>query len=502
MQRGASGRYEITAAGRERVRAFVPAPLPPQPALGLGGPMQQAFESAVLSLGRLDGVSTLLPDEALFIYAYVRKEAVVSSQIEGTQSSLSDLMLLEIDEAPGAPLDDTREVLNYVAALHHGLGRLRADFPLSNRLIREIHAVPLSSGQGSSKTPGEFRRSQNWIGGTRPGNAVFVPPPHTAVPDCMSELERFLHADNDGLPVLLRAGIAHAQFETIHPFLDGNGRVGRLLITLLLCHAGVLREPLLYLSLHFKTHRSTYYRLLNEVRRTGDWEAWLGFFLEGVRSTAESAVSTAKRLAEMFRRNEIKITEVAGRRAGSTVRLHQALKRRPILSLPLAARETKLSYPAAASAMRVLVENGIAREITNRVRGRLFAYEDYLAILSEGVATDSGASTMWQVAADRGTDACGDAVCLGAEQRSDYLPQQRVAASNRVRRRCHRFSALWSLSRARSLICASGGARSTGWSGSTSASSRARGRSTPPRSAGWRTCSTGGRASAGKRRAV
>ena len=385
MRRAETGHYEITVAGGEHVNAFVPAPLPPQPPLGLDGLMQQVLESAALSLGRLDGIATNLPDQALFVRAYVRKEAVVSSQIEGSQSSLSDLFLLELDEAPGAPIDDTREVLNYVAALDHGLQRLREGFPLSNRLIREVHSVLMSSGKGRSMAPGEFRRSQNWIGGTRPGNAVLVPPPHLAVPDCMSRLERFLHADGDGLTVLLRAGLAHVQFETIHPFLDGNGRVGRLLIALLLCHAGVLREPLLYLSLHFKTHRSTYYRLLNEVRRTGDWEAWLRFFLEGVRSTAESAVSTAERLSEVFRRNESRITAVAGRRAGSAVRLHQALKRRPILSIPRAARETQLSYPAAASATNVLVENGIAREITNRVRGRLFAYDEYLEVLGEGI---------------------------------------------------------------------------------------------------------------------
>ncbi|MDE0124076.1 MAG: Fic family protein [Bryobacterales bacterium] len=385
MRRAETGHYEITVAGGEQVNAFVPEPLPPKPPLKLDGPMQQALESAALSLGRLDSVAAILPDQALFIYAYVRKEAVVSSQIEGTQSSLSDLFLLELDEAPGAPIDDTREVLNYVAALDHGLKRLREGFPLSNRLIREIHSVLLSSGRGSSKAPGEFRSSQNWIGGTRPGNAVFVPPPHVAVHDCMSHLERFLHADGDGLTVLLRAGLAHVQFETIHPFLDGNGRVGRLLIALLLCHAGVLREPLLYLSLHFKTHRSTYYRLLNEVRRTGDWEAWLRFFLEGVQSTADSAVSTAERLSQVFRRNESRIAAVAGRRAGSAVRLHQAFKRRPILSIPQAARETQLSYPAASSATNVLVENGIVREITNRVRGRLYAYDEYLDVLGEGI---------------------------------------------------------------------------------------------------------------------
>ena len=262
MRRGETGKYDVTAVGGEQVRAFIPDPLPPVPALSFEGRLQLALEAAVLAIGRLDGVTTLLPDKSLFLYTYVRKEAVLSSQIEGTQSSLSDLLLFELDEAPGVPLDDVVEVSNYVAALEHGLKRLREDFPLSNRLIREIHGVLLSRGRGSGKEPGEFRRSQNWIGGSRPGNAAFVPPPHPAVPACMSALERFLHAEDDGLPVLVRAGLAHVQFETIHPFLDGNGRVGRLLITFLLCHAGVLQEPLLYLSLYFKQNRATYYALL------------------------------------------------------------------------------------------------------------------------------------------------------------------------------------------------------------------------------------------------
>ena len=269
MKRGPTGRYTVTTVGGEPVRAFVPYPLPPDPPLDFKGPLQAALERASLALGRLDGVSTLLPDTSLFLYAYVRKEAVLSSQIEGTQSSLSDLLLFELEEAPGVPFDDVVEVSNYVAALDHGLTRLRGGFPLSNRLIREIHGVLLSRGRGSTKAPGEFRRSQNWIGGTRPGNAVFVPPPPTAVPDCMGALERFLHAEDDGLPVLVRAGLAHVQFETIHPFLDGNGRVGRLIITFLLCSRGVLREPLLYLCLYLKEHRAEYYELLERVRRCG-----------------------------------------------------------------------------------------------------------------------------------------------------------------------------------------------------------------------------------------
>ena len=268
MRRGETGRYAVTAAGGETVRAFIPSPLPPVPALALDGPLQRSLETATLALGRLDGVSTLLPDKEVFLYSFVRKEAVLSSQIEGTQSTLSDLLLFELDESPGVPLDDVVEVSSYVAALEHGLGRLRGGFPLSNRLIREIHGVLLSRGRGAGKAPGEFRRSQNWIGGARPGAAVFAPPPHTAVPDCMAALERFLHAEDDGLPVLVRAGLAHVQFETIHPFLDGNGRVGRLLVTLLLCHAGVLRDPLLYLSLYLKQRRGAYYALLDQVRRT------------------------------------------------------------------------------------------------------------------------------------------------------------------------------------------------------------------------------------------
>jgi Fic family protein len=371
----------VTSVGGESIRAFLPVPLPPAPPLDLDGGLQRTLETATLALGRLDGVSTLLPDTSLFLYTYVRKEAVLSSQIEGTQSSLSDLLLFELEEAPGVP-GDVVEVSNYVAALEHGLARLREGFPLSNRLIREIHGVLLSPGRGSGKAPGEFRRSQNWIGGTRPGSAHFVPPPHTAVEDCMAALERFLHAD-DGLPALVRAGLAHVQFETIHPFLDGNGRVGRLLITFLLCHAGVLREPLLYLSLHFKQHRTIYYELLDRVRSDGDWESWLIFFLDGVRETAAGAVATARRLAAMFQDDRRRI-EQAGRRAGSALRVHEALKAHPLLSLSAISERTGLSFPAASSAINLLLELAVARELTGRRRNRLFLYDQYLAVLNEG----------------------------------------------------------------------------------------------------------------------
>ena len=385
MSRRKTGRYETTAAGGERVRAFVPAPLPPKPRLLLDGPLLRRLESATLALGRLDSVSALLPDEALFIYSYVRKEAVLSSQIEGTQSSLSDLLLFESGETPGIPRDDVLEVSNYVAALDHGLRRLKEGFPLSNRLIREAHGVLLSTGGQARATPGEFRRSQNWVGGSRPGNAVFVPPPHTAVQDCMADLERFLHAEDDGLPTLVRAGLAHVQFETIHPFLDGNGRVGRLLVTLLLSHAGVLRQPLLYLSLFLKRHRQEYYRLLDHVRQTGDWEAWLAFFLEGVETTAEGAVETARQLHGIFRRDYDRISAVAGRRTGSTLRVHEVLKVRPVVSIRAATTITGLTFPTVSRAMQLLVEHGIAREVTGASRNRLYVYGEYMEALSEGV---------------------------------------------------------------------------------------------------------------------
>ncbi len=384
MERGKTGRYQVTNYGGEVVRAFIPAPLPPDPPLMLDGPLQQSLEEALLALGRLDSVTQLLPNPLLFIYNYVRKEAVLSSQIEGTQSSLSDLLLFEHGQAPGAPTDDVVEVSNYVSALNHGLERLRGGFPLSSRLIREIHKVLLSSGRGSEKLPGEFRTSQNWIGGTRPGNAAYVPPPHTEVIECMGALESFLHVRADGLPMLARAGMAHVQFETIHPFLDGNGRVGRLLITFLLCEAGVLGEPLLYLSLYLKRHRSTYYDLLDGVRRTGDWEKWLAFFFEGVQETAQGTVATTRQLLDVFEEDHASITRHGARRAGSALRVHQVLTSRPLLSLSDAQKESGLTFPGATSGMNLLVELGIAREITGRRRNRLFAYNRYLDVLSEG----------------------------------------------------------------------------------------------------------------------
>lgn len=382
MHRGPTGSLETQSSGGESVRAFVPRPLPPEPALDLSGPLLRALAHAHLALGRLDSVSTLLPDTHLFLYTYVRKEALLSSQIEGTQSSLSELLLFELEQAGGAPLDDVIEVSNYVAALEHGLARLRDGMPLCNRLIREIHGKLLARGRGSDKQPGEFRHSQNWIGGSRPGKAHYVPPPPDRVQECMGDLERFLHTKDD-LPILIRAALAHVQFESIHPFLDGNGRVGRLLITLLLCSEGQLIQPLLYLSLFLKQNRSDYYRLLDTVRKEGDWEAWLTFFLEGVARTADSAVDTAKRLIALFEAHRVQIQQL-GRKAGSALRVHQTLKARPVHQLQDIAHSTGLSFPTVNAGMRLLIDLKIVREVTGKRRNRVFAYDGYLNVLNEG----------------------------------------------------------------------------------------------------------------------
>lgn len=376
------GRYITTKAGGETVRAFVPRPLPPVPAIQLD-PLQSLLEEANQALGRLDGLASLLPDLSLFLYAYVRKEAVLSSQIEGTQSSLSDLLLFENDAVPGAPVEDVQGVSSYVAALMHGLNRLREGFPLSLRLIREIHAVLLSHGRGSDKEPGEFRRSQNWIGGTRPGNAAFVPPPPELVTECMGHLELFLHRERPELPLLVKAALAHVQFETIHPFLDGNGRLGRLLITFLLCAGGALQEPIHYLSLYLKTHRQTYYELLTRVRTHGDWEAWLQFFLEGVKETSAQAVSSARRILTLLDSDRKRI-EALGRASSSVLRLHQHAQTHPILSIASTAGQLGISFPTAAAAIQHLQRMIILHEITGRPRHRLFAYQAYLDILAEG----------------------------------------------------------------------------------------------------------------------
>ena len=383
MKRTLTGQYVASSVAGEKFRAFVPNPLPPAPPLDLGPDLTRSLELANIALGRLDGVAGVLPDPHLFLYSYVRKEAVLSSQIEGTKSSLSDLLLFELEEEPGVPFDDVTEVSNYVAAMDHGLKRIREGFPISNRLIREIHGVLLSRGRGKNKAPGDFRKSQNWIGGSRPGDAQFVPAPHERVEECMAQLERFLHDQPLRTPTILKAALVHAQFETIHPFLDGNGRVGRLLIPLLLCIEGVLREPLLYLSLYLKQNRSRYYEALDRVRAHGEWEEWVTFFVTGVEQTANSAVATATQLLELSRTDRAKVQQ-AGRVAGSALQVHQALLVHPLNTIARLAAETGLSVPTVTDSLRALAGLRLVREITGRKRGRIFSYAPYLAVLQQG----------------------------------------------------------------------------------------------------------------------
>ena len=384
MRRGSTGSYEIATVAGEEVRAFVPAPLPPEPAREFSRARQLLLEKATLALGRLDSITLLLPDPDIFLYAYIRREAVLSSQIEGTQSSISELLLFELEDAPGVPFDDVVEVSNYVAALNHGIARLAGGFPLSNRLLREMHEILLSRGRGSNKSPGQFRRSQNWIGGTRPGNALFVPPPPQRVEECMGDLERFLHDETQPYSTLIKAALAHVQFETIHPFLDGNGRLGRLLISFILHQEGVLSKPLLYLSLYFKQHRQYYYELLDGVRREGEWERWLDFFLEGVEQTAVDAVGAARKLVRLFREDEVRIQEEGGRRANTIVRCFQALCHRPIQAIKDIQQATGLSYPTASQGIEELRRLDIVNELTGKRRNRIYAYGRYLEILNEG----------------------------------------------------------------------------------------------------------------------
>lgn len=383
MKRSLQGRYVTTTTVGEKVKAFVPMPLPPRPPVDWTPRLRARFDEALLALGRLDSVSELLPDTALFLYMYVRKEAVLSSMIEGTQSSLADLLLYELEQEPGVPLDDVQEVSNYAAALAHGLILRAEGLPLSLRLFREIHGVLLSKGRGNHQAPGEFRRSQNWIGGTRPGNAVFVPPPPEEVLDCMGSLELFLHDRPEPTPPLVKAALAHVQFETIHPFLDGNGRMGRLLITLLLCDGKVLREPLLYLSLFFKTHRSRYYELLNAVRLTGDWEAWLDFFAEAVTVTAGQAVDTARQLHNLAATDRDAIGGL-GRAAPSTLQVHRALMEHPIATSNWLTEKTGLTAATVNKALGHLGQLGIVGELTARKRNRLFSYAEYIRIMNRG----------------------------------------------------------------------------------------------------------------------
>ncbi|HOO72819.1 MAG TPA: Fic family protein [Spirochaetota bacterium] len=369
--------------GGEPYKAFIPNPLPPDPPITLYPGLQEIMDQALLALGRLDSVTILLPDTSIFLYSYIRKEAVLSAQIEGTQSSLSDLLLFEMEGIPGVPIDDVKEASNYVGAMEHGLKRLREDFPLSLRLIREIHEILLSGGRGATRQPGEFRSSQNWLGGSRPGNAKYVPAPPDRLIECLGDFEKFLNDIPVRMPVLIKAALAHSQFETIHPFLDGNGRLGRLLITLILCNEKVIRQPMLYLSLYFKTHREQYYELLQQTRIDGDFELWIEFFLTAIKETADQAVNTAHKLLLMTDEDRKQVQSL-GRAAGSALRVHHALLQRPLLSVSKLQDMTGLQPNTVLSSLQHLIKLGLVREITGRKRDRVFGYSNYIKTLNEG----------------------------------------------------------------------------------------------------------------------
>jgi Fic family protein len=364
-------------------RAFVPAPLPPTPPLRLMSELQLALSDADRAVGRLDGSIQTLPNPDLFVLMYVRKEAVLSSQIEGTQSSLQDLLAAEAHVlSPDTPRD-VDEVVNYVRAMNYGLNRLN-ELPVSVRLIREIHHELLAGARGSHLEPGELRRSQNWIGpaGCTLSEATYVPPPPDVVPQSLSDLERFLHADS-ALPMLVRIGLAHAQFETIHPFLDGNGRVGRLLITFLLCERGVLAKPVLYLSHYFKRHRTAYYEHLQAIRDRGEWEGWLTFFLRGVADVSAEATETARRILALREVHRALVTQHLGRGAANGYRVLESLYERPIVSVGHVESVTGLTFVAANDLVARLTDLGILAEITGNRRHRRFRYDQYIRLFED-----------------------------------------------------------------------------------------------------------------------
>lgn len=375
-----SGRMVIQQKGADGYSAFVPNPLPPNPPLQIDDEMSRLMEMANRALGRLDGCAYTLPNPNLFLCMYVRKEAVLSSQIEGTQASLDDLLEYEGEIADKSSPDDVNEVSNYVAAMNYGLERLQ-ELPLSLRLIKEIHARLMSGIRGGHKSPGEYRTTQNWIGGTRPGNAAFVPPPANEVLPCLGDLEKFLH--DDTVPPLIKAGLAHAQFETIHPFLDGNGRMGRLLISFILCHDQVLEKPLLYLSLFFKKYRQEYYDRLNAVRRDGDWEGWIKYYLQGVYEISKQATEAAKAIMDLIVVDRQKVAGL-GKASPTAMALLDLLYRQPYVTIPFVVRKLGLSSPSAGKAVNNLVMLGILTEVSGKKRDRVFLHESYLAIIREG----------------------------------------------------------------------------------------------------------------------
>jgi Fic family protein len=386
MGRRATGTYVTTTTSGEAVAAFVPFPLPPQnPALTLDDDLLSA---ALQALGRLDLAGDMVPSLDWFIYAFVRKEAVVTSQIEGTQATLIDLLSFEAEEG-AIPSDEVEDVTNYLDALTFARTELASEtgLPLSMRLLNEAHRRLLRGARGANKMPGEIRRSQNWLGGTRPGNAAFVPPPPEHLPELLTAFERYLHTD-DVLPPLVRAGLAHVQFETIHPYLDGNGRIGRLLVALLLEHWKILTKPLLYLSLYFKRHRDEYYARLSSVRTDGDWEGWTSYFLQGVASVADEAVGSARKLFSLVTHDRLRMLEHATSSVAA-IRLFEVLPKHPILTIATAMKLLGTTKPTASRAVDALIASGVLRETTGRKRDRSFAYDAYLDVLRVGTELDA-----------------------------------------------------------------------------------------------------------------
>jgi Fic family protein len=373
IKQGSAGAY---------YKCYVPPKLPPVPSLQ----MEQLYpylDKAIHAVAELNALAKSIPNASLFIYMYVRKEALLSSQIEGTQSSFADLMLFEHDQKPDVAIEDVEEVSHYVSAIHYGLERIKEGFPLSLRLIREIHQVLLSGGRGIHKSPGQFRRSQNWIGGSRPGNALFVPPSPEYLKDCLSDFEKFLYDEKYAYHILIKAGLVHVQFETIHPFLDGNGRVGRLLIILMLCENGFIADPILYLSLYLKQNRKLYYELLQQVRENGAWEAWLEFFLQGVAHSAKQACMTIEKINHLFAQDMLLI-DALGKARFSVEKVFEYLKKLPQLSVAVVAQELGMSEPTARTALDHLQQLNIVEEITGKKRNRTYVYKKYLDILEQG----------------------------------------------------------------------------------------------------------------------
>lgn len=380
-----TGVYEPTEVAGEAIEAFVPHPLPPsRPQLEITGDLVAQLQTAQTNLASLEAAGRMVPSLDWFVYAFVRKEAVISSQIEGTQASLDDLLASEAEARSTAPPEHVEEICNYLEALNYARGQLHKDkgLPLSIRLLNGAHRRLMSGARGQGKQPGEIRQSQNWIGGTRPGNARFVPPPPHRLTELMGQLETYLNSE-DSLPPLVRAGLAHAQFETIHPYLDGNGRLGRLLIALCLEDWGLLSEPLLYLSLFFKRHQLEYYTRLGAIRTDGDWEGWLAYFLEGIAVVADESVTLIRSLFDVLTKDRSRYLHSGGATVVGA-RLFESLPQHPLVTVKSVVKICDTTKPTAAKAIGSLTAAGILEEVSGRSRDRAWAYRQYLDLLREG----------------------------------------------------------------------------------------------------------------------